>query len=456
PDSGCREGSLRRRGRRRADVPRTAGRRDLPARLARDARPRARRPRRARCARRLAADERRGAGARPPPRHAGRLPARDATVPRPQRRPHGRRAAARPAARGRGHRTPRRIRAHRPLLDVDPVHPDGCRVRGRVRRRAVLRPHGGGGVRGRRPDARGCGAHARRAAVARLPTHRAAARLRRPRRGARALVRTRARRVRCDDHVRGLARAGHADAAARHLRRVRPLVRRRARDRCAARRLLLRAPPRGEMAALRLDIRVPLRSFDLAVALEGGVETLAVAGPSGAGKSTLLRAIAGLVPATGVVEVNGRDWSALPPERRSVGFVFQDYALFPHLTVRGNVAFGGPVGDLLERLGIAHLADARPGELSGGERQRVALARALARTPEVLLLDEPLAALDAHTRDTVRAELRATLRTLELPALVVTHDFVDAAALADRVGVLVDGALVQVGRPEELIASPTS
>jgi ABC-type sulfate/molybdate transport systems ATPase subunit len=210
------------------------------------------------------------------------------------------------------------------------------------------------------------------------------------------------------------------------------------------------------MAELRLDVAVPLRTFELRVALDVGAETVAVVGPSGAGKSTLLRAIAGLVPSRGRVEVDGRDWSALAPERRSVGFVFQDYALFPHLSVRQNVAFGGPPEDLLERLGIAQLADARPRELSGGERQRVAVARALARKPEVLLLDEPLAALDAHTRDTIRVELRATLRELGLPTIVVTHDFVDAAALADRVGVLVDGALVQIGRADELISTPVS
>jgi ABC-type sulfate/molybdate transport systems ATPase subunit len=210
------------------------------------------------------------------------------------------------------------------------------------------------------------------------------------------------------------------------------------------------------MAELRLDLAVPLRAFELRVALDVGAETVAVVGPSGAGKTTLLRAIAGLVPARGRVEVSGREWSALTPERRSVGFVFQDYALFPHLSVRKNVAFGGRPGDLLERLGIAHLAEARPRELSGGERQRVALARALARKPEVLLLDEPLAALDAHTRDAIRVELRSTLRELGLPTIIVTHDFVDAAAIADRVGVLVDGRLVQLGRPDELIAAPVS
>jgi molybdate transport system ATP-binding protein len=210
------------------------------------------------------------------------------------------------------------------------------------------------------------------------------------------------------------------------------------------------------MAALRLDVTVPLRTFELRVALDVGCETLAVVGPSGAGKSTLLRAIAGLVPMRGHVRAGDVDWTRLPPEKRSVGFVFQDYALFPHLTVRGNVAFGGDPARALERLGIAHLADARPGELSGGERQRVALARALARGPAVLLLDEPLSALDPHTRDDVRSELRTILRELALPTLLVTHDFLDASALADRVGVLVDGAIAQVGRPGELIAAPAS
>ncbi|MGH3001707.1 MAG: ABC transporter ATP-binding protein [Gaiellaceae bacterium] len=210
------------------------------------------------------------------------------------------------------------------------------------------------------------------------------------------------------------------------------------------------------MASLRLDVSVPLRDFALRVALDVGAETVAVVGPSGAGKSTLLRAVAGLVPARGTVEVDGADWSRLPPERRSVGYVFQDYALFPHLSVLANVAFGGSPDGILERLGIAHLARARPRALSGGEQQRVALARAIARRPQVLLLDEPLGALDPHTRDAVRTELRATLRELGLPALIVTHDFVDAAALSQRVGVLADGVLVQVGSPEELIRAPVS
>ena len=208
------------------------------------------------------------------------------------------------------------------------------------------------------------------------------------------------------------------------------------------------------MARLLLHFALPLRAFELELTLP--VErTVALVGPSGAGKSSALRVVAGLLePARGGVSLDGRSWNGLPPERRRVGFVFQDYALFPHLSVRGNVAFAGPVGDLLERFSIGHLADAHPRELSGGERQRVALARALARGPEVLLLDEPLAALDAHTKAEVRGELRELLRELALPTLLVTHDYEDAAALADEVGVLVDGKLRQVATPAELVARP--
>ncbi len=213
------------------------------------------------------------------------------------------------------------------------------------------------------------------------------------------------------------------------------------------------------MDALSLDITVPLRSFDLGVAFDVSPgETLALVGPSGAGKSTVLRAIAGLVrPSDGWIECGGTWLDArtnLPPEERSVGLVFQEYALFPHMTVERNVAFGGGVDGLLERLRIEHLAHAKPGELSGGERQRVALARALARRPNVLLLDEPMSALDPHTRAEVRAELHAILRDLGLPTLLVTHDFEDAATLADRVGVLIEGRLRQVAAPAELVGAP--
>jgi molybdate transport system ATP-binding protein len=216
------------------------------------------------------------------------------------------------------------------------------------------------------------------------------------------------------------------------------------------------------MATLDIErIDLPLRAFrlELSLAVSG---TLALVGPSGAGKSSVLRSVAGLArPAAGRIAVDGETWFEagrvnLAPERRRVGLVFQDYALFPHLTVRENVEFGGKrrTAELLERLRIDKLADARPATLSGGEQQRVALARALARDPQVLLLDEPLSALDAHTRTIVRAELQELLATLDLPVLLVTHDFEDAAALADTVGVIVDGRLRQVASPSELVAQP--
>jgi ABC-type sulfate/molybdate transport systems ATPase subunit len=217
------------------------------------------------------------------------------------------------------------------------------------------------------------------------------------------------------------------------------------------------------MATLQADFTLPLRSFALELALDVS-RTVALVGPSGAGKTSVLRVIAGLVePSRGRVRLDEERWLdteqrvSLPPERRRVGLVFQDYALFPHLSVRGNVAFGSrgrPVDELLERFRIRHLATTQPAELSGGERQRVALARALAREPAVLLLDEPLAALDAHTKAEVRHELAELLRELSLPTLLVTHDYEDAAALADDVGVLVEGRLRQLGPPAELVARP--
>jgi molybdate transport system ATP-binding protein len=214
------------------------------------------------------------------------------------------------------------------------------------------------------------------------------------------------------------------------------------------------------MDSLRLAVNVPLRDFALDVELEVGREVVALVGPSGAGKTTLLRAVAGLIEAGGTVHAGGETWLGprvdVPPERRRVGLVFQEYALFPHLSVRANVEFGrGARRDgLLERFGIDGLADAKPGELSGGERQRVAVARALATDPTVLLLDEPLSALDAQTKSSMRLELHQLLREANRPALVVTHDFEDAATLAARVGVLVRGRLLQIGTPAELVARP--
>ncbi len=216
------------------------------------------------------------------------------------------------------------------------------------------------------------------------------------------------------------------------------------------------------MAALAAEFSLPLRSFDLRLALriEG---TVALVGPSGAGKTSVLRAVAGLVrPASGRIALDDDIWfdSAagifLQPDERRVGLVFQEYALFPHMNVRQNVAYAGKtrVDEYLERFRISHLAKARPTELSGGERQRVALARALARNPGVLLLDEPLSALDAHTKVAVRGELQELLREFGLPTLLVTHDYEDAAALADHVGVIVDGELRQFATPQQMVSHP--
>jgi molybdate transport system ATP-binding protein len=216
---------------------------------------------------------------------------------------------------------------------------------------------------------------------------------------------------------------------------------------------------------LSLDVAVRLGAFDLEVALDVPPgRCLALAGPSGAGKSTVLRIAAGLVrPDRGRVSCGGRDWTGLPPEARRCGYVFQDYALFGHLPVWQNVGYGLPrsgrreaVADLLERFGLTALADARPATLSGGERQRVALARALAVAPEALLLDEPLSALDARTRASATRELAAVLRAAEVPALLVTHDFTEAAVLGDEVAIIDAGRVVQRGAAAELAAEPAS
>jgi molybdate transport system ATP-binding protein len=218
------------------------------------------------------------------------------------------------------------------------------------------------------------------------------------------------------------------------------------------------------MAALALEeIVVPLRAFSLRLTLDVDA-TIALVGPSGAGKTTVLRAIAGLVrPASGRIASNDEIWFdakrgiSLAPDRRRVGLVFQDYALFPHLSVRQNIEYARRhrADEYLDRFSIRHLERAHPPDLSGGERQRVAVARALARDPDVLLLDEPLSALDTHTKAGVRSELHDLLRGLGIPVLLVTHDFEDAAALADRVGVVVDGELRQFGTASDLVAAPT-
>jgi len=191
---------------------------------------------------------------------------------------------------------------------------------------------------------------------------------------------------------------------------------------------------------------------------------LVVLGPSGAGKTMLLETIAGLRPQqAGQVSLAGTDITSLPPERRRIGLVFQDAALFPHLSVRDNIRFGPRArqtaspddsGGLLYQLGIEHLADRSPRSLSGGERQRVALARALAIQPGLLLLDEPLSALDQPTREDMRALLQRLLAELEIPAAHVTHDRDEALSLADDVAVIVGGQLRQTGPAATIAAEP--
>ena len=228
--------------------------------------------------------------------------------------------------------------------------------------------------------------------------------------------------------------------------------------------------------SLDASIRLTLGPLDLEMEItiaEG--EVVALLGPNGAGKTTLLRAIAGLVPfSSGHVRLDGKvleDTATdryIPTERRPIGFVFQDYLLFPHLNVLDNVAFGLRVRGMarraasekavqwLDRVGLQSYARAKPAELSGGQRQRVALARALAPDPRLLLLDEPLAALDATTRAEVRRDLKRHLSSFQGIRLVVTHDPLEAVALADRLIVMEKGHLVQTGTPSEVTERPRS
>jgi len=225
-------------------------------------------------------------------------------------------------------------------------------------------------------------------------------------------------------------------------------------------------------AAVR--VLVGTLELDMHVTIDEG-EVVALLGPNGAGKTTLLQAIAGLVPiSAGRVELDGKvleDAATglyLPTEKRSIGFVFQEYLLFPHLTVVENVAFGlrargvggsearARAADWLERVDLAAYANAKPTELSGGQRQRVALARALAPDPRVLLLDEPLAALDVTARAAVRRDLKKHLASFRGIRLIVTHDPLEAAVLADRLIVIEQGRHVQTGTPVEVTEHPRS
>ena len=196
-------------------------------------------------------------------------------------------------------------------------------------------------------------------------------------------------------------------------------------------------------------------------------ELVALLGPSGCGKSTTMRAIAGLLsPKSGTIRLEGRDITRVAPSRREVGLVFQSYALFPHLTVFENVAFGlrlrrepeleAKVAAGLATVGLADFARRAPADLSGGQQQRVALARSLVMNPKVLLLDEPLSNLDARLRLEMRLELQRVQRETGVTMIFVTHDQAEALALADRIVVMRDGAIEQVGSPEEIWTAPAS
>jgi ABC-type Fe3+/spermidine/putrescine transport system ATPase subunit len=197
-------------------------------------------------------------------------------------------------------------------------------------------------------------------------------------------------------------------------------------------------------------------------------ETVALLGPSGCGKSTLLSVVAGLESHEGTILWRGRDISTMPTSARRFGVVFQDYALFPHLNVFENVAFGlrvqreptkqisARVAEVLEIVGLNEFGRRDVTTLSGGERQRVALARALAPQPVLLMLDEPLAALDRNLRDRLSEDLAVILRELDLPSIYITHDVEEAMVVADRVAIMQPGRIAQIGTPQEIYQAPKS
>ncbi|MHB2263798.1 ABC transporter ATP-binding protein [Aliihoeflea sp. PC F10.4] len=207
---------------------------------------------------------------------------------------------------------------------------------------------------------------------------------------------------------------------------------------------------------------------DLNVSVRRG-ELIALLGPSGCGKTTTLRMIAGLASATsGRILVDGREIQSLPAHDRDMGLVFQSYALFPHMTVERNVAFGlemrgvtkdhlkTRVARALELVQLGHLAQRRPRELSGGQQQRVALARALVIEPSILLLDEPLSNLDAKLRDQMRVEIRDIQQRLGITSVFVTHDQVEALSMCDRIAVMNKGQLAQIGTPQDIYERPAT
>ena len=231
----------------------------------------------------------------------------------------------------------------------------------------------------------------------------------------------------------------------------------------------------GEERAIRIDINYAVVRFGplvvvdrLSISVAPG-EILSLVGPSGCGKTTTLRVVAGLQGLdSGAILFDGQPVKPLPPHRRNVGMVFQNYALFPHMTVRENILFGLQMHRIsrseagrrtekvMELLQIGHLANSFPDQLSGGQQQRTALARTLVVEPAVLLLDEPLSALDRQLRDAMRAELRQLLKTVNITTIIVTHDQDEAFVLSDRLAVMSNGRIEQVGAPSEVYLRPST
>lgn len=226
---------------------------------------------------------------------------------------------------------------------------------------------------------------------------------------------------------------------------------------------------------VQIQVQACTKSFKLQCVLEPtdlrieSGETLVLLGPSGCGKTTTLRLIAGLdVPDSGRVLFNDEDVTMLPIEKRNIGMVFQSYALFPNMTVAENIAYGlvvrkmpegeriKRVGEMLEMMHIESLADRQITQLSGGQKQRVALARAIAPRPRALLLDEPLTALDARLRETLRVDINTLLRGLGITTVYVTHDQAEAMALGDRIAVMDKGRISQVGTPQDIYFRPAN
>jgi putative spermidine/putrescine transport system ATP-binding protein len=222
-----------------------------------------------------------------------------------------------------------------------------------------------------------------------------------------------------------------------------------------------------------LEVQNLTRRFGASLALDGAsldagaAEVVALLGPSGCGKTTTLRIVAGFESAdSGSVTLAGRDLIRLPPHQRDIGLVFQDYALFPHMSVADNVAYGlrrrgmaatdraRRVSEMLDLVRLSGLDARRPAQLSGGQQQRVALARALAIDPRLLLLDEPLSNLDAKLRHTLQTELRQILTRIGTTTLIVTHDQEEAMALADRIAIMSQGRVLQIGTPREVYEQP--